>query len=116
MPAINLSDIQKAAEKKFGDFEIHVGEEVLYFSQALRMEKAKRRELAKAMNLRERSQTDNDDDLYDVFKDAFRITARGEGTFDKLYAAVGDDPAVWQELFQEFTESTQAGEASPSES
>ena len=116
MPSIQLSDIQAAANKRFGDFEIHVGDEILYFQPALRLAKDKRRELAAALDIEERAKVESDDDLYDVYQDVFRISARGTGSFDKLKAAVGDDPAVWQELFRSFNEDTQAGEASPSES
>ena len=116
MPVISLKDIQHAAEKKFSDYEIHTADEVLYFRPALRLPKPKRRELAAALNIQERAKTPTDDDLFDVYKDAFRISAREEAMYDKLVEAVGDDPAVWQELFIAFNEDTQAGEASPSES
>ena len=116
MPVIQLKDIQDAANKKFSDFEIHTADEVLYFSPALRLTKTKRRELAAALDIETRAKEDTDDDLFDVYQDAFRISARSEGAFEKLKAAVGDDPAVWQELFISFNEDTQAGEASPSRS
>jgi hypothetical protein len=117
MPSVNLSDIKQAADAKFGDFEITLPSgEIVRFQPALRLPKAKRQELAGAMNLEERAKIANGDDLYDVYKDIFRITARTPDGFSRLDATVGDDPAVWEELANEYLGGTQAGEASPSAS
>lgn len=115
MPKLNLSDLVEAADKKYGDFEVHLPSgEVILFTPAMRMDKERRHKLADAMNIPARADADNGDDLYDVYKDAFRISEKVAGNFDKLAAAVGDDPAVWQALFMEFNEETVLGEASPS--
>lgn len=116
MPKIVLADVQSAADKKHSDFEVHLPSgEVVLFVPALRLPKAKRLELAEAMNIPKRAEADNGDDLYDLYRDAFRISEKAEGNYEKLLKAVGDDPAVWQELFVEFQEVGQLGEASPSE-
>lgn len=111
MPSIKLSDIQHAADKKFGDFEIHLPDEtIVSFAPALRLPKASRKELAAALDIEKRAEVDNGDDLYDLYKDIFRISARQADGFKKLEKVVGDDPAVWQELVAEFMEDSQAGE------
>lgn len=115
MPKIVLADIQNAANQKHSDFEVHLPDgNVILFVPALRLPKAKRLELADAMDIPKRAENDNGDDLYDVYRDAFRISEKAAGNYDKLVAAVGDDPAVWQELFVEFQEVVQSGEALPS--
>ena len=117
MPSINMTDIQNAASKKFGDFEVHISDkEVLLFKPALRLPKEKRRELHAALDIKARAALDNGDDLFDVYKDSFRISAVDAKTYARLEEVVGDDPAVWQELFVAFNEDTMAGEAAPSES
>ena len=112
MPKINLSEIQSAANTKFSDFEITLpGGETVSFSPILRLPKAKRLELSAAMDIKAITEADNGTDVYDLYRDAFRITAKTAGAYEGLEAAVGDDPAVWQELFKAFSEETQVGEA-----
>lgn len=115
MPKIVLSDFQSAASRKYQDFEVHLPSgEVILFTPAMRMPKAQRTELAKAMDIMARANTNDGTDLYDVFRDAFKISEKVAGNYDKLAEAVGDDPAVWEALFLSFNEETQPGEASPS--
>lgn len=117
MPSIKLSDIQAAADKKYGDFEVHLPDnEIVSFAPALRLPKAQRRQLAAALNIQKRAEVDDDADIYDVYRDVFRISARQTHGFDKLTEVIGDDPAIWEELANEFLAVTEAGEASPSES
>lgn len=115
MPSIKLSDIQAAADKKFGDFEIHLPDgTIVSFVPALRLPKEKRRKLRDAFDIEARAaEVNNDDDLYDVYKDVFRASGRQADAFTKLEAVVGDDPAIWEELTREFMQDTQAGESSP---
>lgn len=115
MPKIVLSDIQSAANTKYQDYEVHLpGGEVILFVPAMRMVKEQRQKLATALDIMARSKVNDGTDLYDVYRDAFRISEKAEGNYDKLAAAVGDDPAVWEALFLSFNEETQAGEVSPS--
>lgn len=115
MPKIVLSDFQSAADKKYGDFEVHLpGGEVILFTPAMRMPKEQRRKLAAAMDVMSRAKNETDTDLYDVYRDTYRISEKVEGNYEKLAAAVGDDPAVWEELFLAYNEETQPGEAKPS--
>lgn len=112
MPSIKLSDIQSAADKKYGDFEIHLPDgEIVSFMPALRLPKENRKQLAKALDIETRAKVANDDDLYDVYKDIFRVSARQANAFAKLEKVVGDDPAIWEELVNEFMSESQPGEA-----
>lgn len=112
MPKIQLSDFQQTISQKYSDFEVFISDtEVVTFSPALRLNKAKRRELAGVLDIEARAQIENDDDVFDIYKDAFRVSEKYEGDFSRLEQAIGDDPAVWQELFLNFVQDTQAGEA-----
>jgi len=112
MPKIILSDFQTAANQKYADFEVELPNgELLLFVPAIRMNKAKRNELAKALDVESRANANDGTDLYDLYRDAFRISEKAVGNYDKLAAVIGDDPALWQDLFIEFQEITQSGEA-----
>jgi hypothetical protein len=115
MPSVKLSDFQSAADKKYGDFEVHLPDNsIVSFVPALRLPKESRRKLAKAFDVETRINADEPDlDLYDIYKDVFRVSARQTDAFTKLEAIVGDDPAVWEELAKSFMQDTQAGESSP---
>lgn len=117
MPKINLSTVQQAADKKFDDTVIELPSgQTATFSAILRLPKEKRKALRASMDLSARAEAKDEADIWDVYKDAFRITAKTEHDFPMLEQFVGDDPAVWTELFQAFTEDNQMGEASVSES
>lgn len=112
MPSIKLSDIQAAADKKYGDFEVHLPDnDIVSFAPALRLPKEKRRLLAAVLDIQKRAEADDDADIYDVYRDVFRVSARQAHGFDKLTEAIGDDPAIWEELASEFLSVTEAGEA-----
>jgi hypothetical protein len=112
MPKIKLSDFQKTVNDKYADFEVHTPDgEVLLFVPALRMPKERRKQYAAVLDIQERAKADNGDDLYDVYRDCFRVSAKHPDSFTKLDALLGDDPAYWQELFVAFQEDSQAGEA-----
>lgn len=121
MPEVTLADFQKAADEKFGDFTVRLADDkVATFSQAMRLPKAKRAKLAAAVDLQTRVQKaeaeDSDEDIYDIYKDAFKVCAVKASDYKMLADAVGDDPAVWVDLFNAFMEKMMVGEASPSES
>lgn len=115
MPSIKLSDIQQAADKKYGDFEVHLPDTtIISFVPAIRLPKESRRKLAAAFDVEKRVKGDEPElDLYDIYRDVFRVSAKQADAFDRLDAVVGDDPAVWEELAREFLQDTQAGESNP---
>lgn len=119
MPNISLADIQKAADKKYGDYVIPVeGGKELRFKNPMRMSRDIRRKLADLFDVKkmlEKAEANPDLDVYDLYREAFELTAVKPAHFAQLDKAVGDDPAIWTLLFEEFGEATEAGEASPSE-
>lgn len=118
MSTIKLSDLKKAAEQKYGDFEVVVpaaaGEKktrTAKFRPVLRCDKATRAAYAKAtdpMNhLPEGTDaTEVDEDIVDVLlaavKAGFLVVAYSQHDFELLDEALGDDLAFWQELFVEY--------------
>lgn len=116
MPKIVLKDFQESINSKFADYEIHLPSgEICLFTPAVRMPKEQRRKLGAVMNIKARAEVNDDSDIFDVYRDTFRVSEKVPGHFDKLQEVIGDDPAVWQELFIDFQELTQSGEASPSQ-
>jgi hypothetical protein len=127
----NFSDIQKAAEEKFGDYEVIVpvkdgkkGEtETLTFVHLLRAPKALRQAYAAAIDPKtyaddeEAQELDVVEGLSLFLKESFRVVAKTPRDFERLAETVRDanggldDMAVWQELFASYQAETQVGEA-----
>jgi hypothetical protein len=107
MPQIQLSNVQSAAEHKFGDLEVVTADgDTLVFQNPMRIPKERRQGLVEVFDLEKRVETNPDDDKFDLFQAAFKIVAKTPEDFEKLAAAVGDDPATWQELFHQFEAQT----------
>lgn len=118
MPQVNLSDVQRAADKKHGDFKVFLEDDTLIFLNPLRLEKDKRKAIA-ALNTDEfyaEGGPGADFDKWDMYREIFKLTAKRDEHFTKLDGALGDDPAMWEELFNALNEVTEMGEVSPSES
>lgn len=115
MPKINLAAAQEAIEAKYEDLEVDVltseGEETVAFMPVLRLPKARRKAIGEALDIPTRAKADDGTDLYDIYKDVFRLSERTEGDFAKLDAFVGDNPAMWEHLFEAYIKGTEAGEA-----
>lgn len=124
MSSFTLADIQKAAEKKYGDFEVVVpteeGTETARFRPILRCSREVRKAYAKATDPlahvpEEGSEADMVDVLVTACKAGFETIARSKRDFELLDAALKvdgeDDLALWQELFTAYNEDTEAGEA-----
>lgn len=118
MPSFSLSDLNAAADKQYGNFEIPVNEdEVLVFLNPLRLDKDRRVRMAKLFqngSIQDRLEVEPDLDMYDLYREAFEIAAVNEGTFKRLTEIVGDSPAKWTVLFAEFNGTSELGEASTS--
>ena len=118
MPTFTLADIQKIADDRYGDYVIPVeGEEALRFRNPMRLPREARQKLGNLFNTEKmlaRAEADETLDIYDLYREAFELAASKPAHYKTLATAVGDDPATWTLLFEEFGQATAVGEASPS--
>lgn len=113
MASFTLDDIRAAAEKKYGSTDINIGDgEVVTLLNPLRLPKLKR----DALNGIGKRLEEDDADQAEVLADALRAAAASATKVEKLIEMIGGDLAVMMELFENYMDSTQAGEASASES
>ncbi|MFJ6893591.1 phage tail assembly protein [Streptomyces hokutonensis] len=113
MASFSLDSIRAAAEAKYGSTDIDLGDGfVTRLVNPLRLPKEKRAELLKIQE-----KMDGDDvDQELVLADAVRLVAENPKAAEKLLDAVGSDLAVLAQIFATYSEGTQVGEASASES
>lgn len=125
MSAIKLDDLRRGADAKYPDFEIEMEDgRVLGFKPILRLNKAKRRAVADALDVKKRLEAlpeDHDMDqatlMINTFSDAMKAAERTRGDHSALVKWAGlDDLGMWLFLFEQYTEVTDPGGASPSES
>lgn len=125
MSALTLDDLRKGAEEKYPDFEIETEDgKVLGFKPLFRLPKAKRKLVAAAFDMKERlDELDEESDidqpqlLISVLSDALKAAERTKGDHDVLAKWAGtEDLGIWLFIFTNYSEKTQLGEASPSES
>jgi hypothetical protein len=125
MSALSLDDLRKGADAKYPDFEIEMEDgRVLGFKPVLRLPKAKRRAVADALDLKKRidelpegHDVDQAQLMISVLSDALKAAERTRGDFAALAKWAGtDDLGMWLFLFEQYSEVTDPGEASPSES
>lgn len=118
--SLKLDHLQKAADRKYADYIIANGEgEDLVFENPMRRPREARRKLARLFDLEameKRAQAEPDLDLYDLYREAFQVSAKKPLYFEQLDEAVGDNPAMWEELIAEYQKQCAPGEAAPSES
>lgn len=118
MPSFSLNDLNAAADKQYGNFEIQLdGGETLVFLNPLRLPKDRRTRMTKLFlntEIESRLEEEPTLDMYDLYREAFEIAAFNKETFKKLDKAVGDSPAKWTLLFKEFNGTSDLGEASAS--
>jgi hypothetical protein len=113
MAVFSLDSIRAAAEAKYGSTDIELADDfVVRLLNPLRLPKEKRAELLKIQE-----KLDGDDaDQEQVLADAIRLIAENEKAAEKLLAEVGSDLAVLAQIFASYSDGTQVGEASASES
>lgn len=125
MSAIKLDDLRKGAEAKYPDFEIEMEDgRILGFHPVLRLPKAKRKAVRDALDLKqqvdalpEEHDMDQAELMIKVLSEAMKAAERTRGDFAALVKWAGkDDLGMWLFLFNEYSEVTNPGEASPSES
>ena len=110
MSSYTLDDIRSAADRKFGSTDIQVGDVTCRLINPLRLPKDRRDALVETQK-----RLDNEDaDQERVLRDAIRVVCENDHQADVLLAAVGEDLGVLATLFEKYTTSTEAGEASAS--
>ncbi|WP_327292443.1 phage tail assembly protein [Streptomyces sp. NBC_01198] len=113
MTAFSLDDIRAAAEAKYGSTDIDLGgENIVRLLNPLRLAKAARARLVAIQD--ELGEDDADQEA--LLSEALVLVAETPGKGKALLKAVGDDLAVLASLFERYSEGTQAGEASASQS
>lgn len=124
MSALKLDDLRKGAEEKYPDFEIETEDgKVLGFKPLYRLAKAKRKQVAEAMNVEQRikdlgedTDVDQPELMISIFSDALAAAERTKGDHAALAKWAGkEDLGMWLFIFRAYSERTDLGEASPSE-
>jgi hypothetical protein len=106
-----LDNFREAAEKKYGAMEIDLGDgTVCRLTNALRLPKSKRDSLLKMQDDMKKEGADQEQ----MLMDCLRLVAESVPAANKLLKAIGSDLAVLAEIFEQYSEGTQAGEASAS--
>ena len=125
MSALSLDDLRKGAESKYPDFEIETENgKVLGFKPVFRLPKSKRVAIAEAMDIQKRiealpedAEVDQPELMIAILSDALKVAERTKGDYAALEKFAGkEDLGMWLFIFTEYSEKTQLGEASPSES
>lgn len=125
MSALKLDDLRKGADAKYPDFEIEMEDgKILGFKPVLRLNKAKRRAVRDALDVKKRLEALPDDAdmdqatlMINTFSDALKAAERTRGDHAALVKWAGlDDLGMWLFLFEQYSDVTDPGGASPSES
>lgn len=113
MANFTLDDIRAAADKKYGSMKIDLGDDgIVELLNPLRLPKEKRDALGK---IGERMEAE-DADQEAIFGDALRLAAKVQAPCEALIEQIGGDLGVLAQLFEDYSNGTQVGEASASES
>ena len=125
MSALSLDDLRNGAASKYPDFEIETEDgKVLGFRPIFRLPKSKRQAVAAALDVKARMEAlgeDTDVDqpelMISILSDALAAAERTKGDHAALAKWAGkEDLGMWLFIFREYSEVTDLGEASPSES
>jgi hypothetical protein len=125
MSALSLDDLRKGAAAKYPDFEIETEDgKVLGFHPVFRLPKAKRKAIMEAMDVKSRvealgedTDTDQPELMISILSDALHAAERTRGDHAVLAKWAGkEDLGTWLYIFRRYSEVTDLGEASPSES
>lgn len=111
MSTIQLSDIQEAAEAKYGDLKIETSDDTLVLRNVLRLSKEARKEFFALLDKKGEDEDAAAEDVEEVFDQAFAVVAT------KAHAAelAKFDAPMKAVIFERYTEATQSGEASGSQ-
>lgn len=108
---MKFTDIAKAADKKYSPLELDLPDESkVVMRLPLRLSREERKAISKAFDIKD----EEEKDMLDIYTEVFRIVIEDEKSADKLLDLLGEDLALYQELFAEFAERMQPGEAGSS--
>lgn len=114
MKKFKLTQIDKDARELFGDLVIELDEGVeVTLVNTLRLSEEKLEALGAAKTL---TDVENEKELVQSYHDWVRIVAEDDDQAELLIDAVGSRIDMWATMQVKWTERTQAGEASTSES
>ncbi|MCQ9385116.1 phage tail assembly protein [Brevibacterium moorei] len=109
---MKLSDIRNAADTKFAPFLVELDDDrQVELRVPIRLDKKERKAVTAAFDVEDK----DDKDAFDIYTEVFRIVIADKADADALIAALDNDLAVAQELFNDYSEQTQLGEAASSE-
>ena len=117
----SLDQLRADIETKYGPFVIDLGDgATATLDPMMRLPKERRAAFSEKYRALQSMQADQEnldlDGLLDPIWDLLRVVARDDGSAARLAAALPDpDPATLLELFEQYAERSQPGEASPSE-
>ena len=118
MPSVTLADIQEAAERKYGPYIIELsGGQTCTLVNAIRLSKDKRKKVLSLQDKINGEEKDVDEANVDEFlEDMIRLVAKSKADADRLIKAAGGDLAILMSVVEGYSEGSQLGEASGSES
>jgi hypothetical protein len=113
MAAFTLDSIREAAEAKYGSTDIDLGDDfIVKLVNPLRLAKSDRASLmAKQAELEA-----EDADQEGLLAECIMLVAENPTAGEKLLEAIGDDLALMVQIFKTYSEGSELGEASASES
>lgn len=108
---MKFADIAKAADKKYAPLELDLPDESkVVLRLPLRLSRDERKAISKAFDIKD----EEEKDMLDIYSEVFRIVIEDQESAEKLISLMGEDLAMYQELFAEFAERMQPGEAGSS--
>ena len=108
---MKFNDLAKAADKKDAPLELDLPDETkVVLRLPLRLSREERKAITRAFDVKD----EEEKDMLDIYTDVFRIVIEEKEAADKLLDLMGEDLAMYQELFAEFAERMQPGEAGSS--
>lgn len=117
MAQFTLDGIRSAAEAKYGDVQIDMGEHgFCTLLNALQMPKERRNALDALQTEMQREPAEGEEapDQEALMADMLRAVAEDPASIETLLGLIGDNLAVLSEVAETYAKATQAGEASAS--
>ena len=115
---VTLEGLRQEASKRYADYPVHLDETTWVVLRApLRLstdDRSRLRQLQRSLSDMRDDPQYSDVDLLETLRNMIRTVANDRRLADQLIEAIGEDLALLQTLFEDYSERTQAGEASHS--